>query len=98
MIHLTKMKCVTWSSRQEKSPSKPKGPRDSCLPIVVFGHERKHGAVDTEKATLVEEKLSHRRDWAGQPRTEATGVGACRAARPSSLIDALLITLIKANF
>lgn len=53
MSHLTKMKCVTWSSRQEKSPSKPKSPRDSCLPIVVFGHERKHGAMDRERESHI---------------------------------------------
>lgn len=54
--------------------------------------------MDGERATRVGgTQLSLSRGWAGQPRTEATAVGACRAARPFSLIDALLITLIKTN-
>lgn len=65
------------------------------MPTVIFRVMRGNKAMDGERAT--QGKLSHQRGWEGQRRAEATAVGACRAARPFSLIDTLLITLIKAN-
>jgi hypothetical protein len=91
---------MTWSSRQEQCPSKPEGfGASNLLTLSLKLSEGTWRAKEGRKETHIVEGswVTQWREWEEQPWTEATASKACGTAWPSSLIDALLITSIKAN-